>query len=100
MKKTCFNNGWKFCLNDGKDWSQGFNQVNGDVIDLPFDFSIIQERKEDAPSADLTTKELYTSTTKKACNGKCLLVLKKHQNVKEVIISAKAYGLKSAKITI
>ena len=50
MKKINFNKGWTFCLNDGKDWSAGLNIQNGNIIDLPFDFSIIQERKADAPS--------------------------------------------------
>ena len=50
MKKIDFNKGWEFCLNDGKDWSQEFGALNGNKIDLPFDFSIIQERMADAPS--------------------------------------------------
>lgn len=50
MKKINFNKCWNFCLNDGKDWSQSFNAIDGGRVDLPFDFSIIQERREDAPS--------------------------------------------------
>ena len=90
MKKTCFNNGWKFCLNDGKDWSQGFNQVNGDVIDLPFDFSIIQERKEDAPSG--ASGGFFQTGV-----GKYSKAFKAKKNKKYIFMCD---GLKSAKITI
>ena len=49
MKKINFNSGWKFCFNDKKD---GTSKIEGEysVIDLPNDFSIIQERRADAPS--------------------------------------------------
>lgn len=51
MNKINFNNGWKFVLNDGKDWSQDFANIEGALtIDLPFDFSIVQQRRADAPS--------------------------------------------------
>ena len=46
MKKINFNSGWKFTLNDGK--SAGFE---GEwTVDLPYDFSIIQERGASEPS--------------------------------------------------
>ena len=48
MKKINFNLGWQFCLNDGKDWDKAFESEC--VVDLPHDFSIIQERSKDAPS--------------------------------------------------
>ena len=48
MKKINFNRGWDFCLNDGKDWDKAFEGEC--VVDLPHDFSIIQERSENAPS--------------------------------------------------
>ena len=52
MKKLNFNTGWKFCLNDGAEWKSGIDKQESDIIDLPFDFSIIQERKADAPSKE------------------------------------------------
>lgn len=48
MKKKNFNKGWEFCLNDGKDWDARFESEY--MVDLPYDFSIIQERSKDAPS--------------------------------------------------
>ena len=48
MKKVNFNKGWEFCLNDGKDWDARFESQY--KVDLPYDFSIIQERLKDAPS--------------------------------------------------
>ena len=48
MKKINFNRGWEFCLNDGKDWDKEF--AGESIVDLPHDFSIIQERSEGAPS--------------------------------------------------
>ena len=48
MKKINFNRGWEFCLNDGKDWDKAFESEC--VVDLPHDFSIIQDRSENAPS--------------------------------------------------
>lgn len=48
MKRINFNRGWQFCLNDGKDWDKAFEAEC--VVDLPHDFSIIQDRSENAPS--------------------------------------------------
>lgn len=48
MKKINFNRGWQFCLNDGKDWDKAFEGEC--IVDLPHDFSIIQERSAHAPS--------------------------------------------------
>ena len=48
MKKINFNKCWEFCLNDGKDWDKSFESEY--TVDLPYDFSIIQERKKDALS--------------------------------------------------
>ncbi|MBQ7907037.1 MAG: DUF4982 domain-containing protein [Clostridia bacterium] len=48
MKKDNFNKNWDFCLNDGKDWDARFESEY--KVDLPYDFSFIQERREDAPS--------------------------------------------------
>lgn len=48
MKKVNFNKGWEFCLNDGKDWDASFESEN--VVDLPYDFSIIQKRTPKSPS--------------------------------------------------
>lgn len=48
MKKIDFNKSWKFCLNDGKDWDARFESEY--TVDLPYDFSIIQDRRADAPS--------------------------------------------------
>lgn len=53
MIKKNFNKGWKFVLNDGKDWSTWLDiDKENDLIDLPFDFSIIQKREKNAPSAE------------------------------------------------
>lgn len=52
MIKTNFNKGWQFTLNNGDDWGTVLGKKNDDTIDLPFDFSIIQERKADAQSKD------------------------------------------------
>ena len=49
MKKINLNKGWSFCLNDGLDWDARTDKWDG-IVDLPHDFSIIQERSKDAPS--------------------------------------------------
>ena len=49
MKKVNFNKGWQFVLNDGKDWDARVEKWDG-IVDLPHDFSIIQERIEAAPN--------------------------------------------------
>ena len=49
MKKTNFNKGWHFCLNDGLDWDAKMEKWDC-CVDLPHDFSIIQKRRADAPS--------------------------------------------------
>ena len=50
MKKVNFNKGWKFVLNDGLDWDAKIEKWD-EVVDLPHDFSIIQKRRPDSPTA-------------------------------------------------
>lgn len=49
MKKTNFNKGWRFVLNDGLDWDAKSEKWD-EIIDLPHDFSIIQKRRADSPT--------------------------------------------------
>ena len=89
-------------MNDGKDWDARFEGEY--TVDLPYDFSIIQDRTENVQimgcaNGNLTYEGKYITSALGVSQGKALVVLKKQKGTKATL-TATTDGLSGVTISL